>query len=925
MARVDQSNPFDATEYSQGDQGNVSPTPAKGKRPTDPGKTPTLLDMDETDAAKSMLRDWDQSYRDIKALLPQWKVNRARSLGYSGVKLIKRQDENRAYIPAGAVPSIAGLNKASRLRRRLRSVLFADPAMPEAMPAGDDIQEIDQAETATRILADVCSEGNLDLNLGMSDAFDLASDYGSGFLRFWVDPQGGGYVPREIQAHPDAQTEAEKDGDDLAPKDPITRYVREDGTLTDEPTEAQREWRAKLGRELLTGKNVRFLPHTVRDIWEADGLMIGVMVPWPTLLGQFPDLATLSEQEQDAMVRARPQRVEELVPISRRKFLTAAKREDSLVFVLTRYHKQSTAYPQGFYGIACGDGTMLHRGTWFDEQHAEPLDIPVTQIGQFRDEDAGPYFRGVMEMLGPGNEVRAMLLGSMLEFVDRFVVNRKIFAPVTAGYQAQQQQGPLGMVIPVLPGQVPTFEDVPDYPSFGKETLAFINEDLDDESGLQSAAQGIQESGVKSGLHAQVLVEQVNMGLSDLRENVERAYVRAWRIVQQQIRAFYSGEQQLSWLGDDGAFKVKLWTPGDLGSTKDVRIAKGSFTHLAPSAKAALAQNYAAAGFFGNLQINPQTGQPFDPVATLRFQHAVTSHVGGLLGITEDPHTLRIRRQLARWSEGPPAPAVLPPRGLVPPGQPSPNPYAASLQAIFQPLPVDEEPRVALIRAYECGRVMAGTKFGSFPDPWKVGLVQIYQAARQAAGISTAAEQAQNAQAAQQAAQQAEEAKRQHEAGLKQQELGVKQQGERLKLSAHDAKVQADLRKAELAAQAQVETERVRVAGQAELIREQAGLAAAQRPDFGPLVQQLGQREPLTVHIPPADQVIAQAVGNALTPITQELTQLRDAMRTIGQRPSSFRVVRDTRGKVQGVSAEDGPSYRVTRNEKGQVEGMEAE
>lgn len=701
----------------------------------------TLLDMEEKDAARRMLKEWDESHRDIKPFKEQWKANRARSKGFTGVKIIKAQNEAKAYIPRGASPNHAVMNKAARLKRRLRSTIFADPPIPEATPASDDDMDRDAAEFTTRVLQDVTSEGNLDYGLRCADAFDLGSDYGSGLIRFWVNPQGNGWRPKQIMACQQCQTEDTVDDPVYAGAPKVVRYVRDDGTLTDNNREAAMEWLPKLECELLTGKHVRFMPPTARDLWDAEGVMVGMMVPLSVLKTTFPQsVGQMPPEELKKLVSVRRDKSEELLPAHKRSQSDDQRDDAAYVFVLTRYTKQCPAYPKGLYAIACGEDMLLHRGKWFDEQHMQPLDIPLTQFKQYVEED-NPYGQGVMEMLGPGNEIRASILGAMLRYIDRFG-RRKIFLPMQSNIQPHQLQSEEATVLHMVPGGKPEYEDVPDFPAIFEKMLAMETQDLDDESGLQQTAQGLAPTSVKSGLHAERIIEQVIVGLSDLIQNTQRAYVRGCRVMVQLIRAYYTVPQRVQWVGEDGAYKAREWTGEDLGSTKDVRIMKGSFTQLSPSAKAAVAQAYAQMGI-----IPPED-----------LQHAVQGNVGGLLGLQDNKHRQRVRRQIDEWEKGPPEGWAPPePQQQIDPmtGQavlvPVPDPVSS---AIFEPLPVDEVMEVALIRHYELARAMSSTSFARWKGPWQQAFMQAYESARMAAGKVTVKEQQMMAQQQAQAQQQ---------------------------------------------------------------------------------------------------------------------------------------------------------------------------
>src|SRR5437660_9195339 len=179
------------------------------------------------------------------------------------------------------------------------------------------------------------------------------------------------------------------------------------------------------------------------------------------------------------------------------------------------------------------------------------------------------------------------MVGAELEHLDRFA-SRLIFLPMTSPLQPQQLLAPTGTVQYILPGGEPKYEEIPDFPVIVKEMLQFASQDMDDEADLQQAGQGLNPTGVKSAKHQEVILQQVAQAMSDLRQNTERGLVRGWRIILQLVRAYFSVPQQIGWFGDDGRYKQQRWTGADLGSTRDVRIAKGSFTQLPPLTKAQL-------------------------------------------------------------------------------------------------------------------------------------------------------------------------------------------------------------------------------------------------------------------------------------------------------------------------------------------------
>jgi len=761
---------------------------------------PNLLEMDKKKAAQRMFREWNQAHKELKGLKAQWKVNALHTKGYIGVKVLKQQDDNIAHVPTGSRPS-TGLNKAARLCRRIRNVIFADPAKPEATPSSDMEDDRDRAEFSTRVLEDECSEGKLDFNLTAGDAFQLGADYGSGFVRFWVDETGGGWQPKDIMALPYAETEDDPLTPQMDPEtgllmdgEPFLRYVREDGALTDDRDEAEKIWFPRLRDELLTSKHVQFIPSICRDLWEADGARIGAMVPLGTVKKVFPDLMKMKEEDLMELLDGKPDQHKELLAPSKRGKGESENIDEKTVFVLTEFHVGCAEYPKGAYLVALGEDHLEVQEEWYDEDEGRPLDIPLTQFAHVFEDD-NPYSAGSMQFLGPAQEILATADGAKLEHLDKFK-HRKTFLSMGGTLQPAQMQAQVDY-LNILPGTEPKYEDLPDFPRVAEKMSLEIRDEMDDESGLQQGGQGVETPSVQSGKHAQTIVAQAHVNIADLIQNAERGLVRGWRIMLQLIRAYYTQPQRVKWVGEDGNYKEREWVGTDLGSTIDVRIQKGSFTQMTPVQKAMELERYAALG-------------EFSPISPQEFKHLLVARVGGLTGLQDDPHRLRARRQVTEWQKGPPeswSPPVQDASGqMVDPntGQPF-NP----LSGIFKVRAIDEDPSVAMVRAYELGRSIAGVKFTQWQPQWQAVLEAAYHHARQAAGIVTLAEQQQAAQA--QAAQALQPDQ------IKQQMEGQRQQSETERAN---IKAGSELQKTEM--QTEAEQAKTKIHAQTELMKVQA-------------------------------------------------------------------------------------------------------
>ena len=164
----------------------------------------------------------------------------------------------------------------------------------------------------------------------------------------------------------------------------------------------------------------------------------------------------------------------------------------------------------GCYFVMGGDTQVLHREQWVGETAdgtVEPLDIPLDQCRQFMEGHDDPYGIGLMDLLGPENEIWNAQWGSWIEHLDRFN-NRKIFVPMNSILQPKQMQQMTGTYISINAGGEPYPETIPPYPKESVDLLDRMTDQMNDESGLQQAAQGLEVPEIKSGVQANYTVEQ---------------------------------------------------------------------------------------------------------------------------------------------------------------------------------------------------------------------------------------------------------------------------------------------------------------------------------------------------------------------------------------------------------------------------------
>jgi hypothetical protein len=169
------------------------------------------------------------------------------------------------------------------------------------------------------------------------------------------------------------------------------------------------------------------------------------------------------------------------------------------------------------------------------------------------------------------------------------------------------------------------------------------------------------------------------------------------------VRAHYEAPRIAKWAGPDEEYRVKFWSNSDLGNTTDVRMKPGALSLLSPAAKAQLAEHYFGLGIL-----------PPD-----RMQTIFRDNIGGLIGLSDDPHLMRIRRQIAGWLEGPPE-GWQPNQGEVldQSGQGLQQKPDPAVEAIWAPVDADFLPQVAQMRLSEISNLMATRAYAETVPGW---------------------------------------------------------------------------------------------------------------------------------------------------------------------------------------------------------------
>lgn len=738
--------------------------------PAKPKRGPLLDEKDPVKVCKAIVKIRDRRKKSRSRRAAKWKRNALWRDGHRHVTLTRKEDQWEATVPLGMANAPPLPNKCDRIARRMTNTLLSDDPVPEAEPASDSPDDRDAAEHSTRVLKIEGGESGYNMVGLTKRASDKASTFASSFAYWRIDPTGGGRVAKSCLAHPKAIAYESPEQVVLDPetgqgvqdsREYVEKFIKPDGTLTDVELEADFAWLPSIEPELMTGHNVLFLPEKVDGIGTAKGVHLLLSTTLGDLKDVYPDvMAKLPKDDIKKIVNWRPDGWKDALPdyIEVQDLINdeGEPEDESIVFTMCVIYKSHGLYPKGAF-VCCADDVLFAQEEWSFEietpkgKRLELMELPISQCRQQDDNVTDdPYGIAICEKLGPMDEIRAQVYLYAIEHLHRFA-NPHTFLPDGSIVQPKQLRRRNGEPIYVNPQGKPEVENVPEFPEVGNNLREEMTAEENDESSLQQAAQGVEDPSVESGIHARTIVEEAQKGLAQIRTNLADFYVRSNRIVLQLMRVFYSTERMLKYEADDGSYKEEAWTGADLKSTRDVKIARGSFTMMGTSAKRQMALDEIQTGV-----ITPE-----------EYQQLMSSSLAPVLGLQDNPYRMKIRGELAAWRKGPSKEVLeliaqyekfeeIQSAALQVAGSIGADPAAAAMAppppipSPFRRVPSDLEPSVAQMRHYELARAQQSKKFQQFPPAWQMTLVQEYEQMRQAAGVSTVAEQAAAAQVQQQ-------------------------------------------------------------------------------------------------------------------------------------------------------------------------------
>jgi len=814
-----------------------------------------LLEASEAVAFKAtdeLVQRQDPLARSRTAQDKHWK---AIKLGYTWSALEKVQDQNiyRQAFPPGSesLRTSAVPNKAADLCNKLVEILNTDPPAPSPQ-ATDDSEEAERAtELAAQFLKQDGGEQGTDDDALFYAQADLATTSASAYLHLWTDKTGGGWVPSQIKAHPQAQdANTPLVGPNGEPTtDYILRYVTDPDEMgqvqfTEDPSAAGRTWLPKIRAEKWAREHIRMFPED-KDLNQCQAV-VGLFYctlgeakrRWNETVGQ------LEETELAELCDWTPQRYMVLLPPalrSRWKQQTGAthdpkgsSNDERVLFYYAHYKMPTPDYPEGMalYTNGAQGGFTLGKDTLSctvdvtsqDQQdqtvrETHLMEIPIVAIRLLQDPEEGdPTGKAFMGRIGGGSEAQATLATSYLEAMDK-ILHPAWFATATSPverWQVEESRG-TGDFVPVLSKEdFPQQEEAPAIPGSFFQMMEWQTEQVNSIAGLPKPLQGADGQQEVSGVARRIAVGQANISMSRMQAAVVAARKRFWRLKLQQAMKYFSVPQLLKFVGEDGAYKQEWFTGVNFSHVTSVEMQAGTGTMMPPQEKVTYVSQMAQMQFMSA----EEAGDAARPTFTTT------------LGVPADPQQQRVERQVSSWLEGPPkgwmaqaeaqdmqaqaaqgqdAPKTQTGQsGAVPAPQSSPSmAFAAAAPPLwtpFKPLAPDDEPQVATIRLRRLRRLLGTVRFTAQPERWQKVALDEYSRMRKS--VADAAGSA--AKAEQDKLIAVEEAKAKSAVQVAQQESQVELQAQQAE-AALDEKIE----QAKLAMSAQAEQQKMALAQQA--------------------------------------------------------------------------------------------------------------
>jgi len=594
-------------------------------------------------------------------------------------------------------------NKNQDIVNKASEALLVDFPQVECEPIDDSEEAENAAEMADRFLKQDAGEDGTNDSVLFDDRVKLALMTATSYLEAWVDPVGGGYVPLQIWAHPQAESpENAKVGPDGMPTtDYVLRYVG-NGQFVDNPSQADPQWQPKIRAAKWGREHVRVFPENQPIELAEKAIIIGYCTlgeakrRWSTVNKMAPeDLSALCDWTPPTT----PSYLFLLPPFQRARWkLSDGKQKNkggsSDERIMFYYHVLQTPtpdYPKGADVVVTGalDSMVLDRQLLSTEVEVNkgqgkvketrcrtlPL-VAITPRGDPRGQD--PTGLAYAEMFVGATEWNAMLAQHFGHAIQKTLTNPyavSATSPIKGrNVQAARESEDMLLVMDVSK-DMPKQLDPPQLPNSFFEMYGLSNEAIDEIANTTKAATGeLEGSREHSGKAISLAIGQNNIGQQSRLNAINNAYTRWCRIKCELVMSKYTTPQQIAYVGEDGAAKQDEFSGVDFALVGKVNVKTGTGTGQAQDQKVNTLGTLAAEGFISREEASDSAR----PILARR------------MGLPSNPYEQYVERAVDAWLKGPPEPEQ-PQQPQVDPttGQPIPPPtwqqkYRAWLDAQTQ-------------------------------------------------------------------------------------------------------------------------------------------------------------------------------------------------------------------------------------------------
>lgn len=611
---------------------------------------------------------------------------------FSWLKHDTTRDVWSTGLPYGvnAVQIQAVPNKVLDLVNKKSEAVTVDFPEPDPEPLDDSEEAEGACDIAQRFLAQDGGEQGTNDAVLFDERLKRALWSSSTYLECWVDPVAGGYVPLQIEAHPEA-VDANNPlvGPDGQPTtDYVQRYVTAAGQFTDKASEAAPQWQPKLMASRWGREHIRCYPED-RPVSEAERVIIlgyctvrEAKRRWPDTVGQMTDeqIQTLCDWTPTRYLVLLPPyqrarwKLTDGKPIGGKAGRSDGASDEQLLFYYHYFGKATPDYPKGADIVVSGakggtiigadtldaDVEIMKNGSTVSETRC--LEIPLVQIRPRQDLiGLDPTGRAWVELIAGAAENNAFMANRFSRVIDKILTHPFVStadSPISAAAVAAARSSGEFLTV-VSKDSIPTQLPVPVLPTAFFNMYDKADEAINSIASTERAAQGADTSKERSGKAIQLAVSQNNVGNTSILESFNGSVARWNRIKLEQAMRSFSTPQLLRYEGEDGTAQADEFKAMDFALVGKVTIKAGTGTGTPADQKVNYLANLKAAGFMSEDDAKDAARPAFSKT----------------LGAPPNPHEQYVARCVQSWLDGPPeAP------------KPDPN-VPPQLDAMGQPVP----------------------------------------------------------------------------------------------------------------------------------------------------------------------------------------------------------------------------------------------